>query len=106
MPANISIRQRSIMDFIRQHDSVQVDDLSKHLQVTPQTIRRDLNQLYELKLAQGVHGGIVINDAIENLADVDMLITDSGISDEFVEVCHQSNVEVKIAKPSNMCLTP
>jgi DeoR family glycerol-3-phosphate regulon repressor len=67
MQADISIRQRSIMDFIRQHGSVQVDDLSEHLQVTPQTIRRDLNQLYELKLAQRVHSGIVINDAIENL---------------------------------------
>ncbi len=55
------------MEFIRQHGSVQVDELSEHLKVTPQTIRRDLNQLYDLKLLQRVHGGAVINDTVENL---------------------------------------
>lgn len=55
------------MDFIREHGSVQVDELSAHLQVTPQTIRRDLNQLYELELVQRVHGGAVIKDSVENL---------------------------------------
>ncbi len=67
MQADISSRQRSIMEFIREHGSVQVDELSAHLQVTPQTIRRDLNQLYDLKLVQRVHGGAVIKDTIENL---------------------------------------
>ena len=47
MSADISRRQHLIMDYIREHGSVQVDQLSNHLQVTPQTIRRDLNQLYE-----------------------------------------------------------
>jgi len=55
------------MDFIRERGSVQVDELSTFLQVTPQTIRRDLNQLYELGLVQRVHGGAVINDSVENL---------------------------------------
>jgi DeoR family glycerol-3-phosphate regulon repressor len=67
MQANISRRQRSIMDFIRERGSVQVDELSTYLQVTPQTIRRDLNRLYELELVQRVHGGAVIKDSVENL---------------------------------------
>ncbi len=67
MNTEISRRQHSIMEFIRQHGSVQVDELSEHLKVTPQTIRRDLNQLYDLKLLQRVHGGAVINDTVENL---------------------------------------
>ena len=67
MQTDISRRQRSIMEFIREHGSVQVDELSAHLQVTPQTIRRDLNQLYELKLVHRVHGGAVIKNTIENL---------------------------------------
>ena len=67
MPAEISRRQCSIMDFVREHGSVQVDELSAYLQVTPQTIRRDLNQLYELGLVQRVHGGAVIKDSVENL---------------------------------------
>ena len=67
MNVEISSRQHLIMDFIREHGSVQVDQLSEHLQVTPQTIRRDLNQLYELKLVQRVHGGAIVKDNIENL---------------------------------------
>ncbi len=67
MAADISRRQQAIMHFIRQHGSVQVDQLSEHLKVTPQTIRRDLNQMYVLDLIQRVHGGAVIKDHVENL---------------------------------------
>lgn len=55
------------MDYIREHGSVQVDQLSSHLDVTPQTIRRDLNQLYEHQLLQRVHGGAIVKDSVENL---------------------------------------
>ena len=67
MSVDISRRQHLILDYIREHGSVQVDQLSSHLQVTPQTIRRDLNQLYELELLQRVHGGAVVKDNVENL---------------------------------------
>jgi DeoR family glycerol-3-phosphate regulon repressor len=56
-----------IMDYIREHGSVQVDQLAEHLRVTPQTIRRDLNQLYDLELVQRVRGGAVIRNTVENL---------------------------------------
>jgi len=67
MSPEISSRQHLIMDYIRHHGSVQVDQLSSHLRVTPQTIRRDLNQLYDQKLLQRVHGGAVVKDNVENL---------------------------------------
>ena len=67
MQTTVSSRQRSIMEFIRQHGSVQVDDLAMHLQVTPQTIRRDLNQLYELELVDRIRGGAIIKDTLENI---------------------------------------
>ena len=38
---------------------------------------------------------------VGTLTDVDIIITDAGMSDEFVEVCGQNNVEVKVAKPSD-----
>ena len=63
----ISRRQHLILDYIREHGSVQVDQLSGHLQVTPQTIRRDLNQLYEQQLVHRVHGGAMVKDNVENL---------------------------------------
>ncbi len=67
MSTDISNRQRLILDYIREHGSVQVDQLSNHLRVTPQTIRRDLNQLYERQLVQRVHGGALVMDNVENL---------------------------------------
>lgn len=67
MNVDISRRQHLILDYIREHGSVQVDQLSSHLRVTPQTIRRDLNQLYEQHLLQRVHGGAVVKDNVENL---------------------------------------
>ena len=67
MQNSISERQRLIMEYIREHGAVQVDTLALHLNVTPQTIRRDLNQLYELELVQRVRGGAVIKHTVENL---------------------------------------
>jgi len=67
MNIDISRRHHLILEYIREHGSVQVDQLSSHLDVTPQTIRRDLNQLYERQLLQRVHGGAVVKDSVENL---------------------------------------
>jgi DeoR family glycerol-3-phosphate regulon repressor len=67
MSIEISRRQQLILDYMREHGSAQVDQLSGHLEVTPQTIRRDLNQLYEQQLLQRVHGGAVVKDSVENL---------------------------------------
>jgi DeoR family glycerol-3-phosphate regulon repressor len=67
METDISARQRLIMEHVREHGSVQVDQLAAHLQVTPQTIRRDLNQLYDHELVQRVRGGAVIKNSVENL---------------------------------------
>ncbi len=64
---SITTRQQFIMDFIRQHGAVQVEPLADALNVTPQTIRRDLNLLYEMDLLDRVHGGAVIKDGVENL---------------------------------------
>lgn len=55
------------MEFIQERGSVQVSELSAQQQVTPQTIRRDLNQLYEMQLIHRIRGGAVIKDTIENL---------------------------------------
>ncbi len=46
---------------------VQVDPLAESFSVTPQTIRRDLNHLCDLRLLQRVHGGAIVHDGVENL---------------------------------------
>ena len=63
----LSVRQKTILDHARSHGEVQVDPLAESFNVTPQTIRRDLNQLCRLRLLQRVHGGAVASDGVENL---------------------------------------
>lgn len=65
--AGVSERQRKIQDILRQHGTVAVDSLAEGLHVTPQTIRRDLNQLFDAGLVQRVHGGAVVKDNVANL---------------------------------------
>lgn len=65
--ADVSPRQRQILTELSQHGTVAVDALAQALNVTPQTIRRDLNHLYTLGLVQRVHGGAILKDSVENL---------------------------------------
>jgi DeoR family transcriptional regulator, glycerol-3-phosphate regulon repressor len=67
MQTDISARQSQILDHLREHGSAQVDHLAAHLHVTPQTIRRDLNQLYDVDLVQRVRGGAILKNTVENL---------------------------------------
>jgi DeoR family glycerol-3-phosphate regulon repressor len=63
-----SRRQIEIMTLIRDAGRVSVDDLSAHFNVTPQTIRRDLNDLAEARAITRVHGGAMLASGVENLA--------------------------------------
>lgn len=65
--AGISRRQQAIMKYIREYGTAQVESLAESFKVTPQTIRRDLNQLYDQELVLRVHGGAIIKDNVENL---------------------------------------
>lgn len=64
---NLTGRQRHILDYAREQGEVQVELLADQLAVTPQTIRRDLNFMCDLRLLQRVHGGAVVHDSVSNL---------------------------------------
>jgi DeoR family glycerol-3-phosphate regulon repressor len=68
--AGLSTRQKAILEHARIHGEVEVDPLAESFNVTPQTIRRDLNQLSDLHLLQRVHGGALVHDGVENLGYV------------------------------------
>ena len=55
------------MEFARLQGRVLVESLAETLNVTPQTIRRDLSELCRLRLLHRVHGGAIASDGIENL---------------------------------------
>lgn len=50
-------RQQDILDLARERGYVSIDELAQAFSVTPQTIRRDINQLAEQGLLRRTHGG-------------------------------------------------
>ena len=50
-------RQQSILERARERGYVSIDELAQAFAVTPQTIRRDINQLAEQGLLRRTHGG-------------------------------------------------
>jgi DeoR family transcriptional regulator, glycerol-3-phosphate regulon repressor len=61
-------RQRAILEITRKNGRATVDELSALLAVTPQTIRKDLNELYDQNLISRFHGGAIATSGVENLS--------------------------------------
>jgi DeoR family transcriptional regulator, glycerol-3-phosphate regulon repressor len=61
-------RQDEILSLARAHGRVLVDDLAVRMEVTPQTIRKDLNDLCDRGFLARVHGGAVVTSGVSNLA--------------------------------------
>ena len=68
-PARLtSRRQAEILALAREAGRVSVEDLAARFAVTPQTIRRDLNEMCEHRALTRVHGGAMVASGVENLA--------------------------------------
>ncbi len=65
---NISPRQQQILALARQAGGVSVEELAVRFEVTPQTIRKDLNELCDARLLARTHGGAMLSSGVENLA--------------------------------------
>ena len=63
----LSPRHAAIMEMAKEHGSVLVDDLALHFNVTPQTIRKDLNDLCDQRQLTRIHGGALLPSGIENM---------------------------------------
>ncbi|MGI2033092.1 DeoR/GlpR family DNA-binding transcription regulator [Rhizobium panacihumi] len=64
---HLSSRQEEILALAKTQGKVLVDDLAERFQVTPQTIRKDLNDLCDGKALNRVHGGAVFPSGNENV---------------------------------------
>ena len=60
-------RQRSLLEAVRQHLTVSVEELAQQLKVTPQTVRRDVKQMEEARLLARYHGGVGLPSSVENI---------------------------------------
>ena len=61
-------RQTDILQIAKRDGRVDVETLASHFDVTPQTIRKDLNDLCEIDALQRVHGGAVHPSNTANFA--------------------------------------
>jgi DeoR family glycerol-3-phosphate regulon repressor len=60
-------RHRRLLDHIRLHGDTSVEELAKLLEVTTQTIRRDIRELEDARLLARYHGGVGIPSTVENI---------------------------------------
>jgi len=63
----LSERHNQILTLARENGRVDVEELSTTFGVSPQTIRKDLNELCDRQLLQRVHGGAIVGSGIENV---------------------------------------
>jgi len=66
--AILSPRQNKILSLASEKGRVDVEELSSTFEVSPQTIRRDLNILCDRQLLQRIHGGAIVGSGIENVS--------------------------------------
>lgn len=59
-------RHEQILKLIRANGFMPIEELARRLDVTPQTIRRDINQLSEENLLRRFHGGAALGPSVEN----------------------------------------
>ncbi len=59
-------RHEKIIGLIRESGFMSIEELARNLEVTPQTIRRDINLLCEENILRRYHGGASLGDSIEN----------------------------------------
>ena len=63
----LSARQSEIVELARSHGRVHVEELAARFDVTPQTIRKDLNDLCDLRKLTRIHGGALFPSGNENV---------------------------------------
>ncbi len=63
----LSERQNEMVDIVRKEGFAPIEELSKHFGVTPQTIRRDINQLCDLGVLTRYHGGAAFSSSVRNV---------------------------------------
>ena len=67
MPVN-AVRRGDIVDLARQEGFVSIEALAEKFDVTPQTIRRDINELCDQGVLERLHGGARLPSSTENTA--------------------------------------
>ena len=62
----LNTRQQQILRLVQQQGYVSIETLAQTFDVTPQTIRRDINELCDQQLLKRYHGGAGLSSSVEN----------------------------------------
>ncbi len=65
---NLNKRQRQILNLVQKRGFVSIEELAQDFSVTPQTVRRDINELCDQDLLRRFHGGAGISSSVENVS--------------------------------------
>ena len=63
---SLIVRQQKTLELVRERGYISIDELAQYFDVTPQTIRRDINQLADEGLLRRYHGGAAHDSSVEN----------------------------------------
>src|SRR5690606_13785327 len=63
----LSPRHKEILEIAKNQGKVLVDELAARSEITPQTIRKDLNELCQQRLLNRIHGGAVFPSGTDNM---------------------------------------
>lgn len=83
----LTIRKRDIIDVARREGMVSVEDLVARLDVSAQTIRRDLAELADEGRLERVHGGAVLPSNTTNIAYLERQELNQGAKAAIAQEC-------------------
>ena len=63
---SLIVRQQKTLELVRERGYISIDELAQYFDVTPQTIRRDINLLADEGLLRRYHGGAAHDSSVEN----------------------------------------
>jgi DeoR family glycerol-3-phosphate regulon repressor len=61
-------RQQTLLECVRKHGTISVEELAQQLNVTTQTVRRDVKAMVDASLLARYHGGVGLLSSTENIA--------------------------------------
>ncbi|RCK33181.1 DeoR family transcriptional regulator [Thalassospira xiamenensis] len=82
-------RRREILELVAANSFMTIDTLADHFAVTPQTIRRDINEMAEEGLVARYHGGAASLSTTENTAYTDRQVLNLGSKREIAKLVAQ-----------------
>ena len=63
---SLILRQQKTLELVRERGYISIEELAQYFDVTPQTVRRDINQLADEGLLRRYHGGAAHDSSVEN----------------------------------------